>query len=97
MDHDPEGAFIKKWVPELSLIPATNIHEPYKLSLIEQQMYNCELGKHYPLPIVDLEESRRYASAIVWSFKNKDEVKNLAKLIVAKHVKTKNTFKKKNS
>jgi deoxyribodipyrimidine photolyase len=44
-DHDPEGVFIKKWLPELADIPVNLIHEPWKLNPIEQQFYNCEIGK----------------------------------------------------
>jgi deoxyribodipyrimidine photo-lyase len=47
------------------------IHEPWKLNMIEQQFYDCEIGKDYPAPIVNIEETRRYASDIVWSFRKK--------------------------
>jgi deoxyribodipyrimidine photo-lyase len=40
------------------------IHEPWKLNMIEQQFYG-EIGKDYPAPIVNIEETRRYASDIV--------------------------------
>lgn len=72
-EHDSEGIFIKKWLPELVEIPPQLIHEPWKLNLIEQQFYKCELGKDYPEPIVDIEKTRKYASDIVWSFRNKKE------------------------
>jgi deoxyribodipyrimidine photo-lyase len=38
-------------------------------NLIEQQ-FDCEIGKDYPAPIVNIEETRRYAS-VVWSFRKK--------------------------
>ncbi len=71
--HDSEGIFIKKWLPELAEIPPQLIHEPWKLNLIEQQFYKCELGRDYPEPIVDIEQTRKYASDIFWSFRNKQK------------------------
>jgi deoxyribodipyrimidine photo-lyase len=85
-DHDTDGLFIKKWIPELRNIPANLIHEPHKISLIEQQLYQCDIGKHYPAPIVNVDETRKMASDIVWSFRKNEEVKEEGKRILAKHV-----------
>ena len=85
-EHDTEGLFIKQWIPELKNIPSQLIHEPHKLTLIEQQLYACEIGKHYPAPIVDVEATRKKASEIVWSFRKNEDVKIEAKKILAKHV-----------
>jgi deoxyribodipyrimidine photo-lyase len=85
-EHDTEGLFIKQWIPELKNIPSQLVHEPHKLTLIEQQLYACEIGKHYPAPIVDVEATRKKASEIVWSFRKNEDVKIEAKKILAKHV-----------
>lgn len=85
-EHDSEGIFIKKWVPELAEVPIHLLHEPWKMNEMEQQFYNCEISKDYPAPIVNIEETRKYASDIVWSFRKKDEVKQEGKRILQKHV-----------
>lgn len=85
-EHDSEGVFIKQWIPELAEVPVHLLHEPWKMNEMEQQFYNCEIGKDYPAPIVNIEETRKYASDIVWSFRKKDEVKQEGKRILQKHV-----------
>ena len=85
-EHDSHGIFIKQWLPELVEVPVELLHEPWKLNPIEQQFYNCEIGKDYPFPIVDIEQTRKYASDIVWSFRKQDDVKEEGKRILKKHV-----------
>lgn len=65
-EHDEEGLFIKSWIPEIKEVPAQLIHEPWKMTSFEQNLYQVIIGEDYPYPIVDIEETRKRASEIVW-------------------------------
>jgi len=56
-DYDPEGEYVKHWLPELASLPASKVHEPAKLIAVEQSRYGVKLGVDYPNPIVDLVKS----------------------------------------
>jgi deoxyribodipyrimidine photo-lyase len=56
------------------------------LSAIEQSLYGVEIGKDYPSPIIDLEETRKAASDVIWRMKKSPEAKTEAGRILKKHV-----------
>lgn len=85
-DHDPNGVFIKKWIPELQNVPTEFIHEPWKMTMLEQQFYNFELGENYPRPIVNLKETAKVARDKIWAHRNHPSVVKEAKRILIKHV-----------
>lgn len=85
-EHDADGLFVKQWLPELQHVPAHLIYEPWKLSLMEQQMYQVTLGQDYPTPIVDLEESRKHAADLIWGLRKSEKVRAEGKRILKKHV-----------
>ncbi|WEL23738.1 cryptochrome/photolyase family protein [Candidatus Nanohalovita haloferacivicina] len=60
-DYDPDGEYIKNWVPELEDVPDEHIHRPHKMNQIQQENYGIEIGEDYPRPIVNHDEKRKEA------------------------------------
>jgi deoxyribodipyrimidine photo-lyase len=50
---DPEGAYVRRWVPELARVPVEAIHEPWRMEAAEQRRAGCVIGQDYPAPVVD--------------------------------------------
>ena len=84
-EHDKDGIFIKKWIPKLKKIPAPLLFEPWKMSLIDQESYDCKIGKDYPNPIVDISETYKYAASKLWRIKSNPKVKEESSRILQKH------------
>ena len=57
--YDPEGKYIRKWVPELEDVPDEYIHRPQKMNQIAQKESNCIIGEDYPEPIINHDEERK--------------------------------------
>jgi deoxyribodipyrimidine photo-lyase len=60
---DPDGEYVRRWVPELAGLDSATIHAPWEVGPLELAAAGVVLGDTYPAPIVDLRESRERALA----------------------------------
>ncbi len=51
--HDPDGTYVRRWVPELRDVPLERLAKPWTMSAEEQRAAGCVIGRDYPAPIVD--------------------------------------------
>ena len=84
IDQDPEGIFIKTWVPELATLSTAHIHTPWLAQ---------NPPKYYPAPIVDEVTARREANERLYSIRRSKNFQSLSSKIVKKHASRKKTFK----
>lgn len=85
-DHDPQGIFIKRWIPELANVPKEFIHEPWRMSPMEEATYKVYIGIDYPKPLVDCKEAAKKARDKIWGHRKNLKVQEEKKRILATHI-----------
>ncbi|MEM9970923.1 MAG: deoxyribodipyrimidine photo-lyase [Pseudomonadota bacterium] len=79
-DQDPDGFFVRRWVPELADIEDKFLQEPWKADNASQV-----LGKAYPFPIVDHLTAAKEARQKIWAVRGNQAFRSKAKDIQNKH------------
>ena len=84
-DQDPEGRFIKAWVPELVNVPTARIAEPSLMTHDEQLAAGCIIGLDYPRPIVNHRKAVEEAKRRIYALRRQSGARDEAKAIFERH------------
>lgn len=85
LDQDPEGVFVKRYLPELAEVPQKHLAQPHLMTTMEQMLFACRIGVDYPAPIVDHKAAYNAAKERIHSHKNDPRVREVSALVYEKH------------
>ncbi|MGB0192877.1 MAG: FAD-binding domain-containing protein [Candidatus Micropelagos thuwalensis] len=84
MDHDPSGAFIRRWVPELQEVGSDWIHEPWKMDAGQQQKVQVKIGDTYPAPLTEHASAVKLARAKMAEVFRREGFRQTSKVVYEK-------------
>lgn len=84
-DQDPEGIFIRRWVPELARVPLPYLAEPWTMPPEVQALAGCRIGQDYPAPIVEEKSALRAAKERMYGLRARAEARLEADAVQARH------------
>ncbi len=85
IEQDPDGIFVKQFVPELADVSAADLPEPHKMPPLLQMESGFRMGETYPHPIVDPEKSYDDAKKRIFEWRKQSIVKAESKKVYIKH------------
>ena len=84
-DQDPEGRFVRHWLPYMRQVPDAWLFEPWRMPDDLQRQHGLVPGSDLPLPLVDFESATREAKARVHTLRRQPDVREAKAAIVHKH------------
>jgi deoxyribodipyrimidine photo-lyase len=89
-DHDPQGRFVRQWLPAMQRVPDTWLFEPWRMPQSLQTHMGVVVGDDIAEPLVELAQATREAKQRLHSRRQTDAVKSAKKAVVDKHASRKN-------
>jgi len=84
-DQDPDGTFVRRWLPALRKVPDEFIFEPWTLPQALQAQCGVIIGRDHPAPIVDHVATARQARETLWALRGDAKVREEARRVFNKH------------
>ncbi len=84
-EQDPEGAFIRRWLPALGDVPVPYLHEPWLMPKNVQRESGCRVGTDYPAPIVNHEAAAKRAKDRIFALRKNPAVQARADEVLDQH------------
>ncbi|MEM9174157.1 MAG: FAD-binding domain-containing protein [Myxococcota bacterium] len=84
-DQDPEGRFLRRWLPELEGVPNEYLAAPERMPVGVQDAAGCRIGRDYPAPIVDARRAVAEARRRLASVQQSDEARREAGRVYRRH------------
>jgi deoxyribodipyrimidine photo-lyase len=84
-DHDPDGVFVRRWIPALARVPHEYLFEPWRMPATAQREAGCVIGRDYPVPLVDHVSASREALRRIHAIRASGEVRAQSQAVFEKH------------
>jgi deoxyribodipyrimidine photo-lyase len=97
IDHDPQGIFVRRWLPAMQNVPNTWLFEPWKMPTDLQAQAGVIVGQEIALPLVDLATATTESKNRLHSRRQHATVKAGKKAIIDKHASRKKISLKKST
>ena len=85
IDHDPDGVYRRRWLPELARVPLAYMARPWTMPAEIQRASGCLIGHDYPTPVVDEAASVKAAKDALYGLRRQAATREEAAAIVDKH------------
>lgn len=91
LDQDPQGVFIRRWLPELANVPTSWLSQPHLMPEEMQKRCGCVIGRDYPSPIVDHQAAVAQARQKFATVRRRPETRAESQRVLKKHGSRKRT------